>query len=138
MEDSDDVFEIFSPEETQNLMVKHTFMKSYTNKSVDMENHLHFTIPYNDQIGTDLTNCFLEVELKVFKKDGKKLDDSDAKKIQPTCDFFDALFSKVQLYVNGTTIGDSAVFHPQTAFLQRLLNPENSESQVLFGVFEHV
>jgi hypothetical protein len=134
----DELSKVF-PLEKQDQMVRYNFMKRYINKSFDINNHFHFTIPYNNQYGTDLTNCYVELECQVLKKNGQKLDENDQKIIQPCCDFFDALFSSLTVRINGADVGCSVIDYPQLALVQTLLsNSEECREKVIFGVLEHV
>ncbi len=125
--DSDDVFEIFP---NQEHMVKRSFFQEYPDNGFDRDHGSWFTIRPSEGVGVDLGNCFVEVMLKVVKQDGKKMDANDAAKIQPANDFFNALFSKCELRINGTIIGDDGAYHPQTALLHNLLDysPEFQEN----------
>ena len=116
---SDDIFELFP---NQEQMVKRCFFQEYPDNGFDREHGSVFTIRPIEGVGLDLGNCFVEVKLKVFKEDGKKMDINDEKKIQPPNDFFNALFSTCELRINGTQIGDDGAYHPQIALLHNLLN----------------
>lgn len=115
----DDIFEIFP---TQERMVKRSFFQEYPDTGFSIDHGSWFTIRPTEGVGLDLGNCFVEVKLKVLKADGKKLDLNDEKKIQPANDFFNSLFSKCELCINGTSIGDDGAYHPQTALLHDLLD----------------
>ena len=71
-------------------------------------------------------SCFVEVELKVVKENGQTLTREDVKKIQPTNDFFNAMFSNVDVLINGNTVGTTLAPHPQTALLHNLLDCDES------------
>lgn len=58
-----------------------------------------FTVNQRDEEGTDLQNCFVEVDLQVFKENGKSLTKADGDKIVPANDLFNALFGDVSYSV---------------------------------------
>ncbi len=64
----------------------------------------------------------MEIQLRVVKENGQNLTEHDREKIQPTHDFFDALFSSVDVLINEVGVGDIGTFHPQTALLHNLLD----------------
>lgn len=51
---------------------------------------IQFTLPVNREYFTDLSNCYLKVQLQVFKSDGSVLDEPDEQKVS----LFHALFVK--------------------------------------------
>ena len=125
--DVDDTFEIL---QNQEQMVKRSFFQEYPDLAFNRERGSSFTVRPIEGVGLDLGNCFVEVQLKVFKEDGRKMDINDEKKIQPANDFFNALFSTCLLRINGTPIGDDSPYNPQTSLLQNLLDysPEFQEN----------
>ena len=116
-----DDFETY-PLENQDQLVKYSYLKEYPDRSSNKDRYYNFLINCNDEEGIDLTACYVEVELKVLKGNGKNLDATDANKIQPANDFFDSLFSRVTQKVNGTPIGEDPLHQPQIAFLHNLLS----------------
>jgi len=135
----DDIFSVYPPE-LINEMITKSFMKEYPNM-LTTEGRYQFSVPSSDENGIDLGSCFVEVDLEVRKEDGSPLTTEDNGKIQPTNDFFDALFAKVsiedmnmtflftvianfqiELNVNGRQLdNDTKCCHPQVAFLNNLL-----------------
>lgn len=75
--------------------------KSYTREYHNLfpraapDGQFTFRIDDREHEGTDLQNCYLEVDLQVFKENNQPLTDEDRKKIIPVNDLFNALFSKV-------------------------------------------
>ena len=81
-----------------------------------------FNIPCDREYCTDLENCFVKVDVQVFKANGQDLTADDQGKIQPCNDFFDALFSDVTVFLNNQQVGADYTYNPQTSLLHRLLN----------------
>ena len=75
--------------------------KSYTREYHNLlpraapDGQYSFKIDDREHEGTDLQNCYLEVDLQVFKENRQPLTEEDKKKIFPVNDLFNALFSKV-------------------------------------------
>ena len=80
-----------------------------------------FQIPKGEALFTDLSQCFLEVTLRVLKANGAFLTEEDRTKIQPCNNFFDALFSRVTLLLNSNIIGSDGEYHPQISLAKNLL-----------------
>ena len=137
----EDFFNLLSIK-NKDLTVKKTFLKEYPDLNngncckkfyifnnfsfLDPERSHLFQIPANDEIGTDLGNIFVEIDLEVVKENGDKLtaenkEKGDMDNIQPTNDFFNALFSDIQVSINGVHVGDTNSYHPQIALLHNML-----------------
>jgi len=106
---------------------------------VDSVSGYSFHIPQDAELGTDLSNCFVEIELQVLRKDGNKLTlykdqtrGGDYEKIQPANDFFNTLFSDIEVLINGAVVGSfGGCFHPQMALLHNLLEYDELFQQAI-------
>ena len=80
--------------------------------------------------------------MEVVKENGDKLTTrkaevigplGDANNIQPSNDFFNALFSDIQVSINGAEIGSTNACHPQIALLHNLLDYDAVFQQNVLG-----
>jgi hypothetical protein len=95
--DYDDLFGKLKLDDNDTV-VKRSFMQEHVTLAPFTkgdQGDYRFAIRASPDVGTDLQNCFVEVDLQVFKEDGSPLTDDDEDKIFPANDFFNALFSKV-------------------------------------------
>ncbi len=68
----------------------------------------------------------------MVKENGQSLTEDDDEKIQPTNDFFNALFSSIIVLINGVEVGNIGTFHPQTALLHNLIDrDQNFQDSIL-------
>ena len=91
---NNDIFANF-PVEDNDLMVKKNYMREYYDLFPADINNYCFSVGQRENEGTDLRNCFVEIDLQVFKENGNPLTEEDKDTITPANDLFNALFAKV-------------------------------------------
>lgn len=99
--------------------------------SIENDGPLTFQIAANESLFTDLKETYLTVDVKVTKEDGSAIKKTYIKNdkgqitsskldVSVPNDFFDCLFSKVSLFLNGVKVGSEHSYHPQVAVLRIL------------------
>lgn len=70
----------------------------------------------------DLANTFMHVQAKITKADGGALIDADDRLVAPVNLFLQAMFSEVDIGLNGVLISTSSNTYPYRAYLETLLS----------------
>ena len=85
----------------------------------------------------DLANTYLHVQAKVVKPDGGDLTEDDDSAVTPVNLFLHALFSDVDISLNGTLVSTSTNTYPFRAYIETLLNygKESKNTQLALSMY---
>lgn len=92
-------------------------------------NVLEFNIPASSLYYTQLNDSYLYLRLRCVDKDNKVL--GTASKCAPTNGIFSALFSNIELQLNGVNITNGSNMYSYAAHIQRLLSCDESSKNKL-------
>ena len=92
---------------------------------------LEFSIPGCEDDYWDLNDHCLELRLKVVKNDGKDIAAAD--KVGPVNFLLHALFSQIDIHLNGTLITTPSNAYPYKAYIEKQLNYGSETKKTLFG-----
>ena len=96
---------------------------------------IEFEIPGAGEEYTDLRNTLMFVRLRVTKRDKSNIEDATV--VAPTNLFLQALFSQVDVYLNGTPITTASDMYPYRAYFETLLSygEDAKKSQLTSSLF---
>jgi len=77
----------------------------------------------------DPSDSFVAVSCRILQQDGEKISSTETIKVAPSNLFFHAMWSNLEVYINGQLISDSSNMYPYVAYLQRLLTKTESEKK---------
>jgi hypothetical protein len=102
--------------------------------SVKDDGPIEFSISGSDAY-VSLADSYLDIEAKILKSDGTALLATD--KVGPTNQWFDSLFSRVDLELNNVLVSDSTNTYPYRAMFETLLHTgkDAQESQYTMSLF---
>ena len=83
---------------------------------------IEFLVKGSGEDYIDLANTYIHVQVKVVKEDGQDLTDADDDKVTPVNLFLQALFSEVDITLNGVLVTTSTNTYPYRAYIETLLN----------------
>ena len=113
---------LFSPLYDQTSILKVKEEQFGPDGLITQDGPIFISIPPNEQMFSDMTNCYLTVKIQVLKSDDTKLTAADKENVYPTAAMFDSLFSRITVHLNNMPIGSENACHPQMAFLRNILN----------------
>jgi hypothetical protein len=92
----------------------------YPLSSLDNSAPIEFVIPAQTEKWTDINQCYLYLNVKVFKADGTALEaDTETSTVN---NFFHSLFSSIDLYLNNKLVTNSSDTYPYRAYIENLLS----------------
>lgn len=105
--------------------------------SIENDGPLTFQVAASESLFTDLKQAYLMVDVKVTKEDGSEIKKTiirndkgqiTSSKIDVSVpnDFFDCLFSKISMFLNGVKVGSEHNYHPQVAVLRIMVSYDDS------------
>ena len=130
--------DIFSIPPVQTSVERGSWVEFHPIAPVTDSGPVEFTINGDSEHYLDLINTYVHVQVKVLKPDDKDLGPADI--VLPVNSFMNALFSEVDINLNGTLVSASTNTYPYRAYLETLFNYGNDakESQLnLCGYYDN-
>ena len=90
-------------------------------------NPLAFEVNLQGDVYTDLSKCKLYLKVRILKANGSRLGPEDH--VSPVNLMFHALFSEIDVRMNGNLVHSSGNMYPYTAYLHTLLHESESDKK---------
>ena len=131
------VLDLFTVLPTQTSIETGVHVEYHPLATITQNGPIEYVIKGTGEDYLDLTNSYLHVQAKITKPDGTDLDESDDETVAPVNLWMHALFSEVDVSLNGTAISTSTNTYSYRAYLETLLNygRDSKESQLALSMF---
>ena len=122
--------DLFTVPPTQNSIIDSHVVEHQPMSSLDSGGPIEFLIPGSGDDYLDLANTMLHVQAKVTRANGDDLDLVDP--VAPVNNWLHALFSQVDVYLNGTLVTPSTNTYAYRAYIETLLSygPDAKDTQL--------
>ena len=127
--------DIFSVPPTQTSIEHGTFVEYHPISSISQGAPIEFEVSSTGEEYLDLADSYLHVKAKIQRANGDNVANDD--QVGPVNNFLHALFSEVEVSLNGTLISASTATYPYRAYIENLLNYglEAKQSQLTSELF---
>ena len=122
--------DLFGVPPTQTSIEDAQWVEHQPMASLESGGPIEFLLPGSGDIYLDLASSYLHVQAKVTKGNGTPLDPDNA--VAPVNNWLYSLFSRVDVYLNGTLVTPSTNTYPYRAYIETLLSygSEAKETQL--------
>ena len=122
--------DLFTVPPSQNSIIDSHVVEHQPMSSLDSGGPIEFLIPGSGDDYLDLANTMLHVQAKVTRANGNDLDLADP--VGPVNNWLHALFSQVDVYLNGTLMTPSTNTYAYRAYIETLLSygPDAKDTQL--------
>lgn len=114
--------DLFSSPPIQNAVEMGQWVEFYPLATITQSGPIEFMIKGNSEDYLDLSNSYIHLQAKVVQPDGTALVPDDDSAVAPENLFLHALFSEVDVSLNGVLISNSTNTYSYRAYLETLLS----------------